>query len=86
MTRPPLYPDLMALIAEELVQERLNCQGYFTIRGARLRNHELDLLAVKVMGDGLLDCRHIEVNVSVNPIGYPGQPQSRAVRLRGVFP
>jgi Holliday junction resolvase-like predicted endonuclease len=69
----------MALIAEELVQEWLNRQGYFTIRGARLGNHELDLLAVKVKGDGSLHCRHIEVNVSVNPIGYMG-PQRSAKR------
>lgn len=62
----------MALIAEELVQEWLNRDGYFTLRGARLGNHELDLLAIKVQADGTLHCRHIEVNAAVRPIGYLG--------------
>jgi len=66
----------MALIAEELVQEWLNRQGYFTIRGARLGNHELDLLAVKIKVDGTFDCRHIEVNAAVRPIGYLGPEKS----------
>jgi hypothetical protein len=70
----------MALIAEELVQEWLNRQGYFTIRGARLGNHELDLLAVRVKADGSLDCRHIEVNAAVRPIGYLGPEKSARVQ------
>ena len=33
----------MALLAEELVEEWLNRQGYFTIRGIKFGVHEIDL-------------------------------------------
>jgi hypothetical protein len=59
----------MALMAEEVVQEWLNRQGYFTIRGARLGVHELDLLAVRHQ-NGAWTCRHIEVQVSHRPMSY----------------
>jgi hypothetical protein len=58
----------MALIAEEIVQEWLNRQGYFTIRGIKLGMHEIDILAVKIVPE--LQCRQIEVQVSHNPIAY----------------
>ena len=66
----------MALMAEELVQEWLNRQGFFTIRNVRVRGHELDLLAVKRVADGTV-CRHVEVNACVGPINYiSGLPKS----------
>lgn len=65
----------MALIAEELVQEWLNRQGYFTIRGARAGHSEIDLLALRTIS-GSLECRHIEVSVAVRPIGYMGPEKS----------
>ena len=55
----------MALLAEELVEEWLNRKGHFTIRGAKLGVHEMDLLAIR--GD---ERRHVEVQASVNPISY----------------
>ncbi|MDA3926002.1 MAG: hypothetical protein PF904_14995 [Kiritimatiellae bacterium] len=58
----------MALLAEEVVEEWLNRQGYFTIRGIRLGVHEIDLLAFKPGLKGKHICRHIEVSVSTNPI------------------
>ncbi len=57
----------MALLAEELVQEWLNRKGYFTIRGLKLGVQEIDLLAIKPNGS-TVECRHIEVTVSHNPI------------------
>ena len=63
----------MPLLAEEVVQEWLNRQGYFTIRGIKVGNSEIDLLAVRVINEnGLLrlHCRHVEVQVSHNPIKY----------------
>ena len=33
----------MALLAEEIVEEWLNRQGYFTIRGVKVGVHEMDL-------------------------------------------
>jgi len=60
----------MALLAEELVEEWLNRQGYFTIRGLKLGVHEMDLLAIKLRPNGTLDCRHIEVQASMRPVSY----------------
>lgn len=59
----------MSLLAEELVEEWLNRQGYFTIRGIRLGVHEMDLLAIRTTSGGI-ECRHIEVQASVNPKSY----------------
>lgn len=59
----------MALLAEELVQEWLHRDGYFTIRGLKVGVGEMDLLAVKVTPNGVY-CRHLEVQASVNPISY----------------
>ena len=59
----------MALLAESLVEEWLNREGFFTIRGIRAGVDELDLLAVRPCAKGL-EARHIEVQMSVNPIAY----------------
>lgn len=59
----------MALLAEEIVEEWLNCQGYFTIRGIKLGVQEIDLLAMKVT-DEQIECRHIEVQASIRPVSY----------------
>jgi Holliday junction resolvase-like predicted endonuclease len=68
----------MALLAEELVEEWLNRQGYFTIRGVKLGVHEIDLLAIRPESTGKVECRHIEVQASVRPVSYITQvPKSR---------
>ena len=59
----------MALLAEEIVEEWLNRNGYFTIRGIKLGVHEIDLLALRVDGSDI-EARHIEVQASVNPVSY----------------
>ena len=59
----------MALLAEELVEEWLNRQGFFTIRGIKLGVNEIDILALR-MTDGQPDCRHLEVQASVRPVSY----------------
>ena len=59
----------MSLLAESLVEEWLNRAGYFTIRGARFGVSETDLLAVR-QGPSGLEARHIEAQVSTNPIAY----------------
>jgi len=59
----------VALLAEELVEEWLNRNGYFTIRGIKLGVHEVDLLAMKPTASGL-ECRHVEVQASVRPVSY----------------
>lgn len=59
----------MALIAEEVVEEWLNRQGYFTIWGIRIGSDEMDLLALRFK-DGEADLRHYEVQVSMRPASY----------------
>ena len=59
----------MALLAEEIVEEWLNRNGYFTIRGIELGHYEIDLLAIGFKNDEI-KCRHIEVQASRRPIGY----------------
>ena len=60
----------MALIGEAVVEEWLNRQGFFTIRGIKLGVQEIDILAVKLNQNGAHDCRHIEVQISTRPISY----------------
>ena len=60
----------MSLLAEEVVEEWLNRNGYFTIRGIKVRVDEIDILAIRPLPDGKHECRHIEVQVSINPISY----------------
>lgn len=60
----------MALLAEEIVEEWLNRQGYFTIRGIKMGVQEIDLLAVKFHMDKKAECRHIEVQASMRPVSY----------------
>ncbi len=59
----------MALLAEQLVEEWLNRQGFFTIRGCKIGVQEIDLLAVRIAGKNP-ECRHIEVQASVRPVSY----------------
>jgi len=77
----------MAFLAEELVEEWLNRNGFFTIRGIKVGVHEIDLLAVGFK-DGEIICRHIEVQASARPIGYisgiPIKKSSSPVLSEGV--
>jgi len=60
----------MSLLGEEVVEEWLNRNGYFTIRGIKVGVDEIDILAIRPLADGRHDCRHVEVQVSINPISY----------------
>ena len=60
----------MSLLAEEIVEEWLNRKGYFTIRGIKIGVDEIDILAIKPKKNGDVECRHIEVTASTNPISY----------------
>jgi hypothetical protein len=72
----------MALLAEEIVEEWLNRQGYFTIRGVKLGVHEIDLLAVRFTSAGY-ECRHIEVQASVRPVSYLTKLPKNVVKSTG---
>lgn len=60
----------MALIAEQVVEEWLVRQGYFTMRGLKTGVDEIDLLAIKNIHPGQWENWHIEVQVSIRPVSY----------------
>lgn len=59
----------MALLDEQIVEEWLNSEGYFTIRGLKHGVNEIDLLAIKTANEEL-ECLHVEAQISFNPVGY----------------
>lgn len=59
----------MALLAESLVDEWLNRQGFFTVRGIKHGVNEIDLLGVRPTNGGL-EAWHVEVQVSFRPVAY----------------
>lgn len=75
----------MALLAEEIVEEWLNRNGYFTIRGIKLGVHEIDLLAVNVSG-AEVECRHFEVQASVRPVSYLSKVPKAVQKATGRAP
>jgi hypothetical protein len=76
----------MALLGEEVVEEWLNRQGYFTIRGIKLGVDEIDILAFRPNPKGPPECRHIEVQVSTNPIAYISKVPKEFQKARGIGP
>ena len=69
----------MSLLTEVVVEEWLNRQGYFTIRGVKLGNDEIDILAIRPLSNGNIERRHIEISASTNPISY-FSPLPKSVR------
>src|SRR5205814_589370 len=59
----------MAALAESLVDEWLNRQGFFTVRGIKHGVDEIDLLGVRPNAKAL-EAWHVEVQSSFRPIGY----------------
>ena len=59
----------MALLAETLVDEWLNRNGFFTMRGLKHGVHEIDLLGIR-LNESIHEATHVEVQVSLRPIGY----------------
>ncbi len=60
----------MALLGESLVEEWLNREGFFTIRGVKHGVDEMDLLAIRPQTDGAVLGWHVEVQISFRPIGF----------------
>src|SRR5258708_30053948 len=60
----------MALLAESFVEEWLNRQGFFTIRGVKHGVREMDILAIRHEPSGRVIGWHVEVQVSFRPVGY----------------
>lgn len=61
----------MALLDEQLVEEWLNRQQFFTMRGIKCGVDEIDLLAVRYSATKN-EYWHVEVQISYRPIGYIG--------------
>jgi len=61
----------MALLDEQLVEEWLNRQGFFTMRGLKCGVDEIDILAIREKPEGI-ERWHVEVQASFRPIGYIG--------------
>lgn len=62
----------MSLLAEELVEEWMNRQGFFTIRGLKQGHDEIDLLGVKYQRNSKPIAWHVEVQASMEPAGFLG--------------
>jgi hypothetical protein len=67
-----------------LVEEWLNRQGFFTIRGVKKGHDEMDLLAVRPQGVEVVGW-HVEVTVSPRPIGYIAREPARGDGRRGSY-
>ncbi len=76
----------MALLAESLVEEWLNRDGYFTIRGVKHGVGEMDLLAVRPESTGGIVGWHVEVQISFRPIGYIGKLTDQLLAKSGGSP
>lgn len=76
----------MSLLAEEVVEEWLNRNGYLTIRGIKVGVDEMDILAIRPLPEGKCECRHVEVQVSVNAISYITKVPSAIRKQTGIGP
>lgn len=69
----------MALLDEQLVEEWLNRNRFFTMRGLKCGVDEIDLLALRY-DNGIPEYLHVEVQVSYRPIGYIGGDANARLR------
>ncbi len=76
----------MSLLGEEVVEEWLNRNGYLTIRGIKVGVDEIDILAIRPLSDGKHECRHIEVQLSINPISYITKVPTTIPKETGIGP
>lgn len=74
----------VSLLAEEIVEEWLRRDGFFTIRGRKQGNHELDLLAYRPRPRE--EAWHWEVQVSSGPIAYIAKYSSADQSRLGLKP
>lgn len=61
----------MSLLDEEIVEYWLNYKGFFSMRGVKCGNGEIDFLAICPTAEKHVTW-HVEVQVSFRPIGYIG--------------
>lgn len=70
----------MSLLDEQIIEEWLNRQKFFTMRGVKIGQSEMDILAVRPSANGELECWHVECQISFNPIGYIGGDSNAKLR------
>ena len=70
----------MAILAESVVEEWLNRQRFFTIRGVKHGVNEMDVLAVQSSQDWKVVGWHVEVQVGFRPVGYICPPNNARKR------
>jgi Holliday junction resolvase-like predicted endonuclease len=69
-------------MAEQLVEEWLNRQGFFTIRRIREGVGEIDLLGIRSVKNQV-EGWHVESQVSFRPVNSTETVSSAPLRLRG---
>jgi hypothetical protein len=71
----------MALLAETLIEEWLNRQGFLTVRGVKEGVDEMDILAVRAPSDAgeKLEAWHVEVQASFRPNNYIAELTKRVL-------
>lgn len=74
------------MLGEEVVEEWLNRNGYFTIRGIKVGVDEIDILAIRPLPKGRHECRHVEVQISINAISYITKVPAAIRKQRGIGP
>jgi hypothetical protein len=66
----------MAKLSEEYVIEALNREGFLTAQGIRRGTSEWDIFAIRVSRDQI-EARHIEVQVSYDPVSHLSNRNAR---------
>ncbi len=68
----------MALLDEQIVEEWLNSNNFFTIRGVKYgNNNEIDLLACRNQPNQS-EYWHVEVQISYSPVAYVSNSNAKA--------
>lgn len=67
----------MSDLIADVVGEWLCLKGHFVIRGLRVGQNEIDVLAVKPRDGRVAEAAHYEVSVGVAPVGYLGERNAR---------
>ena len=58
----------------------------FHHRGIKVGVDELDILAIRPLADGRCECRHVEVQASINPISYITKVPVAIRKEKGIAP
>ena len=74
----------MSDLLSELVSEWLCTKGYFVIKGLKIGNNEVDVLAIRTDGKKIADAAHYEIQASTTPIGYLGTKSAKRMSAEAI--